>query len=43
MLLVRNLKQLATPRGRGGVRGRAMRELEVIDDAVLVIDGERFA
>lgn len=43
MFLIRNLKQLATPRGRGGVRGRAMRELEVIDDAVLVIDGERFA
>jgi imidazolonepropionase len=43
MLLIRNIKQIATPRGRAGVRGAAMRELELHDDAVLVIDGERFA
>ena len=43
MLLVRNIRQIATPRGRAGVRGAAMRELELHDDAVLVIDGERFA
>ena len=43
MLLVRNLRQLATPLGRTGARGRTMRDLEVIDDAVLVIDGDRFA
>src|SRR5882724_1041571 len=43
MILVRNIKQIATPRGRAGVRGAAMRELELHDDAVLVIDGERFA
>jgi len=43
VLLVRNIRQIATPRGRAGVRGAAMRELELHDDAVLVIDGERFA
>ena len=43
MRLVRNLKQLATPRGRTGVRGAAMRELVIHDDAVLVIDKDRFA
>jgi imidazolonepropionase len=43
VILVRNIKQIATPRGRAGVRGAAMRELELHDDAVLVIDGERFA
>lgn len=42
MLLVRNLKQIATPRGRGPVRGGAMRKLDVYDsDPVIVIDGER--
>jgi len=43
MLLVRNLRQLATPLGTSGVRGAAMRALRVIDNPVLVIDGERFA
>ncbi|HXG59370.1 MAG TPA: amidohydrolase family protein, partial [Thermoanaerobaculia bacterium] len=43
MFLVRNLKQIATPVGRAGVRGAAMRELAVFDDAVIVVDGERFA
>lgn len=42
MLLVRNLRQIATPRGRGPVRGGAMRKLDVYDDdPVIVIDGER--
>jgi len=41
--LIRNLKQVATPRGRTGVRGAAMRALDVQDNAVIVIDGERFA
>lgn len=41
--LIRNLAQIATPLGRAGKRGRAMRELRVYDDAVIVISGERFA
>jgi len=41
-LLIRNLSQIATPRGRGPVRGAAMRELAVYDGAVIVIDGGRF-
>jgi hypothetical protein len=32
MLLIRNLRQIATPRGRTGVRGRAMRDLDIIDE-----------
>src|SRR4051794_899851 len=42
-LLIRNLKQIATPLGSSGLRGRAMRELLVIDGGVLVVDGERIA
>lgn len=41
--LVRNLSQIATPTGRAGKRGRAMRELRVYERAVIVIDGERIA
>lgn len=41
-LLIRNLSQIATPRGSGGVRGGAMRDLTVYDDAVIVVDGGRF-
>ncbi|HEX3580937.1 MAG TPA: imidazolonepropionase [Thermoanaerobaculia bacterium] len=42
MLLVRNLKQIATPLGRNAVRGAAMRKLAVYDDEpVIVVDGER--
>ncbi|HVS31291.1 MAG TPA: imidazolonepropionase [Thermoanaerobaculia bacterium] len=41
-LLIRNLSQIATPIGRGPVRGAAMRELRVFEGAALVIDGERF-
>jgi imidazolonepropionase len=44
MLLVRNLRQIATPVGRGPVRGGAMRKLDVYDDdPVIVVDGERIA
>lgn len=41
-LLVRNLSQLATPTGRTARRGRAMRELSVMDDAVIVVQNGRF-
>lgn len=43
MLLVRNLSQIATPTGPGGVRGRAMRELRIWERGVMVVDGGRFA
>ncbi len=43
MKLIRNLKQIATPTGRGAVRGAAMRALEVHEKSVIVIDGERIA
>ncbi|MGZ8710864.1 MAG: imidazolonepropionase [Thermoanaerobaculia bacterium] len=43
MLLVRNLSQIATPLGRTGLRGRAMRQLHVIEQGVLVVDDGRFA
>lgn len=43
MLLIRNLKQIATPTGRTAVRGPAMRTLRVYENAVIVIDGERIA
>lgn len=42
-LLVRNLSQIATPTGSTGARGRAMRELSVLEGAVIVIDRGRFA
>jgi imidazolonepropionase len=42
-LLIRNLSQIATPQGRTALRGRAMRELVVHHDSVLVIDNGRFA
>jgi imidazolonepropionase len=41
--LIRNLSQIATPTGRAAKRGRAMRELRVYDDAVIVVQGERIA
>ena len=41
-LLIRNLSQVATPRGRSARRGGEMRELQLLDDAVLVIDNGRF-
>jgi imidazolonepropionase len=43
MLLIRNLTQIATPLGRGARRGAAMRELAVLEHAVIVVDGERIA
>jgi imidazolonepropionase len=42
-LLVRNLSQIATPVGRGAVRGAAMRTLTVYEKSVIVVDGERIA
>jgi imidazolonepropionase len=42
-LLIRNLSQIATPQGRTALRGRAMRELAVHQNAVLVIQDGRFA
>ena len=43
MLLVRNLSQIATPLGGTGLRGPAMQGLRIVDDGVIVVDGERFA
>ena len=43
MLLLRNLSQIATPVGREPKRGGALRDLRVIENAVIVIDGERIA
>ena len=42
-LLIRNLSQIATPRGTTAVRGAAMRELAVQTNAVIVVDDGRFA
>ncbi|HYM59635.1 MAG TPA: imidazolonepropionase [Thermoanaerobaculia bacterium] len=42
-LLIRNLSQIATPLGTTGLRGPAMRELCVLENAVLVIQDGRFA
>jgi len=36
-LLIRNLSQIATPTGRSGVRGAAMRKLTVHEDSVIVV------
>lgn len=40
-LLIRNLAQIATPAGRSGVRGAAMRTLSIREDAVIVVEGGR--
>jgi imidazolonepropionase len=43
-LLIRDLEQLATPRGTGGpLRGPALADVEVIEDAFVLIDGGRIA
>ena len=42
-LLIRNLSQIATPIGRTGLRGAAMRNLTVLDDAVIVVRDGRIA
>jgi imidazolonepropionase len=42
-LLIRNLSQIATPRGSTAVRGAAMRALQVVDRGVIVIRDGRFA
>ena len=41
--LIRNIRQLATPAGNAPVRGRAMRELRVIDNPVLLVRDGRWA
>lgn len=41
--LIRNLSQLATPRGTSAKRGRAMRELTVIENPALIVEDGRFA
>ena len=41
--LIRNLSQIATPRGAGAARGGAMRDLTVYEGAVIVIEAGRFA
>lgn len=41
--VIRNLAQIATPRGRSAVRGAAMRSLHVVTDAALVFEDERIA
>lgn len=42
-LLIRNLSQIATPSGTSAVRGTAMRNLAVHENAVIVVDDGRFA
>jgi len=42
-LLIRNLSQIATARGKGPVRGAAMRELTVYERSVIVVQDGRFA
>ena len=42
-LLIRNLAQIATPTGRTGVRGAAMRNLTVHENAVIVVRDGRIA
>jgi imidazolonepropionase len=42
-LLVRNLSQIATPAGRGAVRGAAMRRLVIHEKSVIVVKDGRFA
>jgi imidazolonepropionase len=40
-LLIRNLRQIATPRGTTAVRGAAMRTLQVIEGGVIVVRDDR--
>lgn len=42
-LLIRNLSQIATPLGHTARRGAAMRELAVLSNAAIVVEGERIA
>jgi imidazolonepropionase len=42
-LLVHNLSQIATPAGRTARRGAAMRELSVLENAVIIVQDGRFA
>ena len=41
-LLIRDLAQVASPRGRGApLRGAALGELELVEDAYVLVDGDR--
>jgi len=42
-LLIRNLSQIATATGRAARRGRAMRDISVLEDGVIVVQNGRFA
>ena len=42
-ILIRNLSQIATPTGRHARRGGEMRQIRVIENAALVIEGDRIA
>src|SRR5215208_7214037 len=43
-LLIRDLEQLATPRGSGApLRGRSLGDVDVIEDAFVLTDGDRIA
>ncbi len=42
-LLIRNLSQIATPTGRAGLRGAAMRNLTIYEDAVILVRDGRIA
>ena len=41
-LLVRNLAQIATPTGRTGLRGAAMRAIRILENVVIVVRDGRF-
>ena len=41
--LIRNLSRIVTPRGRTAVRGRAMRELAIVESPVIVVNDGRIA
>jgi imidazolonepropionase len=42
-LLIRNLSQIATPIGRTGIRGAAMRDIKIYEEAVIVVRDGRIA
>ncbi len=42
-LIIRNIGELATPRGAAAVKGDAMDKIESVRDAAVAVDGERIA